>query len=143
MRTANLSHNCREQLKGVFLKATPARLAVLNILENADKPIDISTIIEYMKQNNVKTDPASIFRIMNSFTDKGITKQVQLHEDKFRYELSSKKDHHHLVCENCGGIEDISDNFIAGIETEIKSKKRFLVKSHSLEFFGVCKQCQH
>ena len=135
-------HDCSEELRQVELKVTPARLAVLDILEKSDKPIDIATIIDFLEKNNIQADPATVFRIINSFTNKGITKQIQLNEGKFRYEHSSKKDHHHLICESCGSIEDISDNFIADIEDKIKSSKKFLVKRHSVEFFGVCKQCQ-
>ena len=135
-------HNCSEELRQVELKITPARLAVLDILEKTDKPIDIATIIDYLETNNIKADPATVFRIINSFTDKGITKQIQLNEGKFRYEHASKKDHHHLICEKCGDLEDVSDNFISDIEKEIQRKKKFLIKRHSLEFFGVCKLCQ-
>src|SRR3990167_10714281 len=135
-------HDCSEELRTAALKVTPKRLAVLKVLEHSDKPIDIATIIDYLETNDIKADPATVFRIINSFTDKGITKQIQLNEGKFRYEHSSKKDHHHLICENCGGIEDISDTFITDIEDNIKRNKKFLVKRHSIEFFGVCTQCQ-
>ncbi|MEK7517645.1 MAG: transcriptional repressor [Patescibacteria group bacterium] len=135
-------HDCSEELRQVELKVTPARLAVLDVLEKTNKPIDIATIIDYLEANDIKTDPATVFRIINSFTNKGITKQIQLNEGKFRYEHASKKDHHHLTCENCGRIEDISDNFITDIEGKIKRNKKFLVKRHSVEFFGICKQCQ-
>src|SRR3989344_487032 len=135
-------HNCKDELRNVTLKVTPARLAVLKVLEQTDEPIDIATIIGYLEEKDIKADPATVFRIINSFTDNGITKQIQLNEGKFRYEYSSKKDHHHLICENCGGIEDISDTFITDIEDNIKRNKKFLVKRHSIEFFGVCTQCQ-
>jgi Fur family ferric uptake transcriptional regulator len=136
------SHDCSDELRNVDLRVTPQRLAVLKVLEDTNMPIDIATIINYLEANDIKADPATVFRIINSFTDKGITKQIQLNEGKFRYEHSSKKDHHHLICESCGKIEDVSDNFIAKIEKEIMFKKKFLTKRHSLEFFGVCKQCQ-
>lgn len=135
-------HDCLEELRNADLKVTPKRLAVLKVLEHTDKPIDIATITDYLEANNIKTDPATVFRIINSFTNKGITKQIQLHEGKARYEHASKKDHHHLICDKCGSLEDVSDNFIENIEKTIQHKKKFLIKRHSLEFFGICKQCQ-
>lgn len=142
MSILSKQHNCKEELHNVTLKATPARLAVLKVLELSDTPIDIATIIEYLERKEIKADPATVFRIINSFTSKGITKQIQLLEGKFRYEHASKKDHHHLICQECGNIEDVSDNFIFDIEKAIHHKKKFLIKRHSLEFFGICKQCQ-
>ena len=142
MIAAKTFHDCKEELRDLDLKATPKRLAVLKLLETTDKPVDIAMITVYLKKHKVKTDPATVFRIMNLFTAKGITKQIQLNESKFRYELSSQSDHHHLICESCGSIEDITDCNIEGLEKEIEKKKKFKIKSHALEFFGLCSNCQ-
>lgn len=137
-----LKHDCKAELKTADLKVTPARLAVLNLLEIADVPLGVGVISNYLAQKNIKVDPATVFRIINLFTNRGIVKQIHLNEDKFRYELSSKIDHHHLICENCGAIEDVSDCNISALEKDIRKKKGFITKSHSLEFFGVCIKCQ-
>lgn len=138
----NTVHNCSDELRDVDLKATPARIAVLQLLEETNTPLDVSTIIYNLKSKNLDVDPATAFRIVNMFTEKGIITPIQFNEGKLRYELSSKAAHHHLVCEQCGKIEDISDCNIQSLEKEIKKKKGFLVKHHSLEFFGICKDCQ-
>lgn len=135
-------HNCKDELRGFQIKATPARVAVLGFLESAKEPADVNTILNYLEKNNLNVDPATIFRMMNLFVQKGIAHQVQFQESKTRYELLTKEDHHHLICNKCGSIEDISDNFMSEFEEEITRKKKFLVKSHSLEFFGLCKNCQ-
>lgn len=137
-----MKHNCKEELRDVELKATPARLAILDVLEHTDAPLDVAAIIEALEKDAIKTDQATVFRIMNSFTQKRLVRQIQLHEGKFRYEMASMPDHHHLMCEECGKIEDISDCAISDLESDIRKKKGFVVKHHSLEFFGVCQQCQ-
>src|SRR3989338_9469925 len=118
-------HDCKSELKKASLKATPARLAVLNLLEKTEYPIDVGAINIYLKKKNIKVDPATVFRIINVFADRGIVKQIHLNEDKFRYEYSSKLDHHHLICEKCGAIEDISDCNISALEKDIRKKKGF------------------
>ena len=135
-------HDCKDELNSINLRATPARMALMNFFEIADKPLDVQTLVEYLEEKEIKTDPATVFRIVNMFTEKGLLKQIQLNEGKFRYELSSLKDHHHFICDTCGTLDDISDCNIGNLEKEIKSKKGFLVKRHSLEFFGLCKNCQ-
>lgn len=137
-----LLHDCKIELREHTLKATPARLAVLKLLESTDKPLDVTAIAQFVWQQQIGADPATIFRIINILTEHGIIKQLQLGEGKFRYEYAAKADHHHLVCTNCGDIEDISDCPIIALEKAIAKKKRFLIKSHSLEFFGICQQCQ-
>lgn len=135
-------HNCKNELNQAALRATPARLQVLQFLEKTDSPVDVQMILEYLNKHRIKTDPATVFRIMNTFTEKSLAKQISFNEGKSRYELFSKKEHHHLVCEECGAIEDISDCNIEALEKDIQKKKHFLVRKHSLEFFGLCHNCQ-
>ena len=142
MRSAKIRHDCKTELRTHALKATPARLAVLQFLEKTNRPLDITAFIDYLDRQGIKADPVTVFRIMNLFTDKGLTKRIQLQEGKFRYELSAIKDHHHLVCEKCGRIEDIEDNVIPALEKQIEEKYNFTVKRHSLEFFGLCEKCR-
>jgi Fur family transcriptional regulator, ferric uptake regulator len=134
--------DCRRELRRVDLRATPARIAVMKLLEKEKQPIDISTVVDCVNKEGIKTDPATIFRIMNMLTKRGITIPIQFQEGKMRYELAGKAHHHHLVCEACGKIEDISSKVVPALEKEIQSNQKFLVKRHSLEFFGLCHNCQ-
>ncbi len=138
----NLNHDCKTELNEVDLRATPARIALMSFFEKAEKPLDVKEMTEYLEKKDIKTDPATVFRIVNMFSEKGLIKPIQLNEGKFRYELKAKADHHHLVCKKCGNIEDISDCNIKALEKEIKKRKNFKVTSHSLEFFGICIDCQ-
>jgi Fur family ferric uptake transcriptional regulator len=139
---ATLKHDCKIELNDAELRATPARMAVMKLLETTETPVDVAMIIDYLAEQHIKTDPATAFRIMHMFTEKGITKQISFNEGKFRYELANKADHHHLICTSCGKVEDFSDCAIPDLEKDIKRKKKFLVKAHSLEFFGLCEGCQ-
>lgn len=138
----SIKHDCKIELREVKLKVTPARLAALYVLENADRPLDVATIKAELERQGIDANPATVFRMMNSFSDKGIVREVNFQESKLRYEHSAKKDHHHLLCEKCGAIEDISDCNIDTWKKELKNRKGFLVKHHSLEFFGLCSACQ-
>ena len=136
------NHNCKDELQEVSLKATPARIAVMKFLESADQPVDVNSILDYLKKEDIDTNPATVFRMMNDFLQKGITKQIQFQECKARYELSNKRHHHHLICTNCGKVEEVEGDFLKEMEDKIYKDKKFRVKDHSLEFFGLCENCQ-
>lgn len=142
MVIAKMLHNCRTELHDAKLRATPARLALMNLLEKANKPLDVQEMITHLNKMEIKTDPATVFRIVNMFSDKGLVKTIELHEGKFRYELASRPEHHHFLCTNCGMIEDISDCNVRMLEEEIEKRKQIRIMSHSLEFFGICSDCQ-
>jgi Fur family ferric uptake transcriptional regulator len=135
-------HDFRNELNKRDLKATPARVAVMKFLDSSEKPADVNTILKEFENKKIDVDPATVFRMMNLFVKKGIANQVSFQEGRTRYELSSRKDHHHLICENCGSTEDVADYFMKNFEKQISKKNSFLVKRHSLEFFGICKNCQ-
>ncbi len=142
MITAKIKHDCKEELREMDLRATPTRIAIMQLLEKTKNPIDVSMILDYLKKNDINVDPATVFRIMNAFTAKGLVSPIAFQEGKMRYELGSKEDHHHLICQKCGLIQDIEDNVIPALEKHIGIKHNFKVQRHSLEFFGLCQNCQ-
>ena len=125
-----------------IVKKTPARAAVMEFLSMADLPVDIEQIINYLRSKHFDTNKVTVYRIIDYFYKEEIVNRLDLQEGKFRYELK-KSDHHHLICESCGKIDTVSDTVIPKMEKEIRKKQNFLVKKHSLEFFGLCKNCQN
>lgn len=120
------------------LKNTPSRLAILSVLKEKNRPLDVLQIFESIKD---KTDLATVYRTLETFFNSGLINKLEFGEGKYRYEIKGK-DHHHLICRNCMKIEDVEDRFMNDWENDIKKEKGFLVSNHSLEFFGVCFQCQ-
>jgi Fur family ferric uptake transcriptional regulator len=123
-------------------KKTPARTAITEFLSKADYPVDILQVIDFLRSKDLNTNKVTVYRVMNFLFKNRIVDRVEFGEGKFRYEIK-KTDHHHLICTNCGSIEDIQDIFMEDFEKDIKQKRGFLVKHHSLEFFGLCKNCQN
>ena len=119
-----------------------ARFELSHILEKEKNPLDVDSIAKNLIKNNLSVDKVTIFRIMNSLTQKGIVNPIQFNEGKLRYEYAARPDHHHFVCTKCGFVEDIALCNVDEIIKNISKKKGFLVKRHSLEFFGLCANCQ-
>ncbi len=130
----------KDTIRSIGLRVTPARIAVLKILEESTEPIDISSIYKNISKQRVDADQATIYRIIESFLEKKLITRLQFQEKKFFYE-ARRPEHHHAVCLVCGKIEDISNCSIKRMEQRIMEKKGFKVSSHSLEFFGTCADC--
>lgn len=130
----------KDTIRNKGLRVTPARIAVLRILEESQKPVDIATIYAEIAKHHVDADQATIYRIIDNFLEKNLITRIQFQEKKFFYE-AKRPEHHHAICNECGKIEDISNCSIKRTESRIKEKTGFTVKSHSLEFFGICADC--
>lgn len=124
------------------LRTTSARLAVLSYLGQSAGPRGADEVLEHLSSEHQRVDKATIYRMLETFHQKGLVKRLEFGEGKYRFELVGE-DHHHLVCEKCGSVQDISDCNIPSLEKDIMKKKKFKVTRHSLEFFGVCQSCQH
>lgn len=132
----------KDSLRKKGLKATAARIAVLKVLEESRKPLDIQSIFARIVKMRVDADQATIYRIIENFARTDLVKRVQFQQNKAYYETAKSSDHHHAVCIDCGKVEDISRCSIQMVEREIELTKGFEVTSHSLEFFGKCKDCR-
>jgi Fur family transcriptional regulator, ferric uptake regulator len=125
----------------VGIKKTPARNAITQFLSESKAPVDVEQILGYLHSQNMNTNKVTVYRNIDSMFENGLVNRLEFGEGKYRYEIA-KSHHHHLICSNCGRIEDVDGEYLSDLEEKIKENKGFLVKSHSLEFFGICKNCQ-
>ncbi len=129
----------RDTLRKEGLKATPARIKLLQLFDKTKKPLSIKEIQKALKFE--KIDQATLYRVINALKSSNMLHQVDLQHGHDDYELASKIHHHHIICEHCGKIKDIV------FDTEDLEKKALrlggfsTIKNHSLEFFGVCNVC--
>lgn len=130
----------KQVLVDAGLKMTGPRIAVLEALRKLSKPADAKEIHACIATGDV--DPVTVYRILASFAEAGIVRRVDLRQDSVLYELGAHH-HHHLVCTECGMIEDFESCDIEMVTKKIlsKSTKFASVKEHSLELFGLCKKC--
>ncbi len=124
------------------IRRTPARTTIVEFLNKSNSPVDISQIIAFLREKNLNTNKVTVYRAMEFLLGKGFIDKVEFGEGKYRYEIK-KGDHHHLICTNCGSVKDIKDKYMNELEKEIQESTGFMVKNHSMEFFGLCKNCQN
>jgi Fur family ferric uptake transcriptional regulator len=122
-------------------KKTPARLAINEFFSSVNTPVDVEQIVQHLRSQKLETNKVTVYRILDFLFKNRIINRVEFGEGKYRYELK-KNHHHHLICTNCGKIEEVEGDFLKKMEDDIFKSKKFKVESHSLEFFGLCEDCQ-
>ncbi len=130
----------RNLLKGKGYKATPARIEILDILNKSKKPLNAELVYQKIKNKNI--NKTTVYRTLSSLSESEILKIVDLHKDSVFFELQNKH-HHHIICTDCDLVEDIENIEVEKVLSKIKisSSKFKNIKEHSLEFFGICKEC--
>jgi Fur family ferric uptake transcriptional regulator len=131
----------RTLLHALGFRATPVRLCIIELFHKAKKPLSIAEIQDDLKND---ADLATIYRIVNALGVAGLIKQVDFQHGHAHYELATREHHHHLICQKCGKVVDISKCDTSGLEKQALKIGGFAkINSHSLEFFGVCSSCKN
>ena len=121
-------------------RATPGKVAILEVLKDASHPLTTAEILAALED---KKDETTLYRSLDAFVDTGILRKVNFNDRSARYEWNiGTHHHHHIVCENCGRIEDVDICDTDLDASVLKRSKEFReIMSHSVEFFGFCKSC--
>ena len=129
-----------ELLREHGFKVTSSRVAILSLFSDRCNPMSAEQIFEKLSPD---ADLVTVYRTLASFEKKGILRRADLHKDSVVYELNSGHHHHHIVCTNCEKVEQFeqcaADSLVrAAISHSANFSK---IKGHSLEFFGICREC--
>ena len=117
-------------------------MLLLGTMLNSAKPLSAEDLMEIAAKNRLKVNKTSVYRQLLTLKNGQIIRGVQLGENKKRYEIFPKNHHHHIVCTDCGYVEDVeAEQDLSGLERKIVQEKKFKVENHSLEFFGLCAKC--
>ncbi|MBA1432481.1 MAG: transcriptional repressor [Epsilonproteobacteria bacterium] len=132
-------NNFTDILRAHHLKATPQRLEIASTFYERGH-VNIEELYETMLKKFNSISLATIYKNINLMIENAFIQEVKIPNAKSVYELT-KEAHSHLVCDNCGHVEDLtldlsSISALAAHETDFKINKANLV------FSGLCKNCQ-
>jgi Fur family ferric uptake transcriptional regulator len=131
-------------LKSNRLKYTKQRELILEIIYNNKghfTPEDIYNLIK-MSYPDVKLGIATVYRTLTLLEDAEIVSSISFGTQGKKYELGLKEHHDHLVCIECGGIEEFFDETIEKQQEEIAKQFNFKMTNHIMKITGVCSACQ-
>jgi len=137
----SISEYFTKLLRVAGLKATPGRIALLSYLQKNKKPMTVDSIEKGLKGFLNKV---TVYRALLDLTAARLVLKVDLGHVHAHYEfLDRHNHHHHIVCKNCGDIEDIDMRDMETLEKTALNKSKLFTEivTHSLEFFGVCNTC--
>lgn len=105
--TAHTREELKARLRGLGLRATSSRIAVLGRLHDAARPLSHAELMETLADQG--WDPATVYRILSDLTEAGLLRRMDLGDHIWRFELldecrSIQDDHAHFLCTDCGEV---------------------------------------
>ena len=117
------------------------RDAILKVVKNTDSHPGAEWIYEEVKKEIPNISMGTIYRNLRLLADTGQIKDISIPgtPDHFDGRIDN---HHHLVCEKCGGIFDLDESLDTNMEQKIFQQTKFRVRVKYLKFIGLCSDCQ-
>ncbi len=85
---------------------------------------------------------ATVYRVLTQFESAGLVMRHHFEGGHSVFELTPVDHHDHIVCNNCGKVEEFFDELIEIQQEKVAKKYGFAITDHSLYLYGVCKNCQ-
>ena len=133
-------------LKSSGLKATLPRLKILEIFQNSSvRHLSAEDVYKLLLTENLDVGLATVYRVLTQFEQAGLLKRSHFESGKSVYELDEGQHHDHLVCLQCGRVEEFFDPEIERRQQQIAQDRGFALQDHALALYANCTKvaCPH
>jgi Fur family ferric uptake transcriptional regulator len=128
-------------LKNTGLKVTIPRLKVLTIFEQSKtRHLSAEDVYKQMLLEDLDVGLATVYRVLTQFEQAGILRRSNFESGKSVFELDQGSHHDHLVCLDCGRVEEFFDPRIEERQRKVAEARGFELQDHSLALYGQCQR---
>ena len=134
------------ELKSVGLKATLPRLKILSLFETSNqRHLSAEDIYRVLINEHEDIGLATVYRVLTQFEQAGLLIRHHFESGKAVFELNQGGHHDHLVCLQCGRVEEFCDPEIEKRQDNIAKDRGFTIREHSLYLYVDCAKpsCPH
>ena len=134
------------ELKSTGLKATLPRLKILEIFQKGrQRHMTAEDVFRVLLEERSDIGLATVYRVLTQFEQAGILIRSNFESGKAVYELNEGQHHDHMVCLDCGRVEEFYDAEIESRQQAVAQAKGFVIADHALSLYAHCTQqpCPH
>ena len=128
-----------DELKSTGLKATLPRLKILDVFHKGDqRHMTAEDVFRVLLEERSDIGLATVYRVLTQFEQAGILSRSHFESGKAVYELNEGQHHDHLVCLDCGRVEEFYDAEIEKRQNAVAQLKGFAIADHALSLYAHC-----
>jgi len=129
--------NVTLKLEARGYRVTPSRRAVIAAVLQRENHFTVDDLVSGCRG----AGRATVFRTIRLLTELGVVCRVLLEDGSLHYRVSERGHHHHLVCTECGSVQDLDRCLIADLVRELSQSTGYEIDGHWLELYGHCAAC--
>ena len=128
-----------DELKSTGLKATLPRLKILDLFQKgAQRHMTAEDVFRVLLEERSDIGLATVYRVLTQFEQAGILSRSHFESGKAVYELNEGTHHDHMVCLDCGRVEEFYDAEIEKRQHAVAKTKGFAIADHALSLYAHC-----
>ena len=128
-----------KDLKSAGLKATLPRLRIINLFEQSKvRHLTAEDVYKQLLSEGLDIGLATVYRVLTQFEQAGLLVRHHFESGKAVFELNEGKHHDHLVCIQCGRVEEFYDPEIEKRQQKIAKERGFVISEHALYLYAEC-----
>lgn len=134
------------ELKNIGLKATVPRMTILDLFrKSTTRHLTAEDVYRQLLAEHIDIGLATVYRVLTQFEQAGLLERHHFESGKAVFELNDGKHHDHLVCLQCGRVEEFADPEIERRQNKVAKERGFAVVEHALYLYADClkKDCPH
>lgn len=130
-----------DELKSTGLKATLPRLKILEIFQKGvQRHMTAEDVFRVLLMDRSDVGLATVYRVLTQFEQAGILNRSNFEAGKAVYELNEGQHHDHLVCLDCGQVEEFFDAEIEQRQHAVAQSRGFVIADHALSLYAHCQK---
>lgn len=132
------------RLRELGQRSTPARRAVLEVLDATSAHLSADEIAIAVAQRAPEVHRATVFRTLDRLTTLGVVTHVHLPHGAATYHVAEPQSrlHLHLACRGCGGVFDTEATLLDDVAAELASTSGFVLDADHTALSGWCSECE-
>ena len=128
-----------QELKTIGLKVTAPRLKILDLFEKSTvRHLSAEDVYKMLIGEGLDIGLATVYRVLTQFEQAGLLQRHHFESGKAVFELDAESHHDHLVCIQCGRVEEFFDAEIEKRQGKVAKDRGFVVREHALYLYAEC-----
>lgn len=133
----------QNHLRRVGLKQTAQRDVILRALLDTRDHLSTDELYRLVKKKDDTIGFTTVYRTLKLLAECGLASEVAFNDGITRYEaVYNRRNHHHMVCTECGSSVEFFSPEIERLEQEIGRANHYAATRHMFQIYGVCEACQ-
>lgn len=128
-----------DEIRNAGLKVTLPRVKILEVLEDsAGRHMSAEDVFKALLERGQEIGLATVYRVLTQFEGAGLVVRHHFEGGQSVFELNRGGHHDHIVCVQCGRVEEFCDDVIEKRQREVAEARGFTINDHSLIIYGDC-----